>query len=68
MPPFFFFLLFLRPSVEDQKWAQDAPVDGLNPDWQTSDGPLFFDSFPERLERNRHAVKRADAYFQNGPG
>lgn len=51
--------------IKDQQWAKKAPVDGLNKDWQTSHGKLFFESFPERLEGSRRAAKSADAYFES---
>jgi hypothetical protein len=50
--------------IADQKWAKDAPVDGLNPDWLTSYGRLFFDAFPDRLEGCRRANKWADMFIE----
>lgn len=57
---------FTEAMVNDQRWAQEAPVDALNPDWLTSRGAEFFDTFGDRLEGCRRAVKRADAYFEKG--
>ena len=64
---FFFFFSPSRPFARGSELGTRGAGGWTQPDWQTSDGPLFFDSFPERLERNRHAGS-ADAYFQNGPG
>ena len=55
---------FTEPMIADQKWAKEAPVDGLNSEWPTSKGDLFFEDFPERLDANRRSVKNADAYFE----
>lgn len=55
---------FTEEMIEDQRWAREAPVDGLNSKWATSSGELFFDSFPDRLNSARRSVKNADAYFE----
>ena len=37
---------FTEPMIADPKWAKEAPVDGLNSEWPTSKGDLFFEDFP----------------------
>lgn len=55
---------FTEPMIQDQKWAKVAPVDGLNSEWPTSKGDLFFENFPKRLEANRASVLNADKFFE----
>jgi broad specificity phosphatase PhoE len=49
---------FNEEMIADQVWAKDAPVDGLNSEWPTSTGQMFFDNFPGRLERTRAACAK----------
>ena len=55
---------FTDAMIADQKWAKNARVDGLNSEWPTSKGNLFFENFPRRLKDNRDSVKNADAFFE----
>ena len=55
---------FNEAMIDDQRWAKTASMTDLNSAWATSKGEIFFETFPDRLEASRRAVKRADeTYF-----